>query len=555
MKMKKYLAIALIVLMAMTSTVGCSTTPTKLDTSKSSGPVTITLLTMESDSQWSFASTPNFKAIQAILLKKFNVNYQLETALSKDFETTVSTRFASGGKLPDIVDWGYSIDKLLALYGNGMIIKLNDLVDKYAPDIQALYKIRPFVKVSSSDNTGNIMRIPDQYMDNPQQRITVMTIRNDWLKKIGKTYADIKTPDDYYNALKAFQDKDVNGNGKKDEILTSIGIPTLNIVFSTAFGVKNMSDAANSWYPDSNGKIYSTMLGDGVKDYVTYMNKLYKEKLLDNNFMNQTGDQYNQKAYNNQIAGEAGPWWDSVCFNTPVRDKGFKDAELIPLVPSISANGAPFVNLKDLTGYGGMMITKDCKDPAAAMKVLNWGYTLEGSQMDYYGESGDGGNYYKKSVSTDGLKLADFSMTYTDKGTKAMAAEPLLWNKMGWNCIFMTKCLIGTGDDVASEFKTSFANAGLAADVQFNSNGLKDCVGKYGSAACDFATPTIAQSDTMTKYSDLFTYMDEEISKFITGADSISNWDAFVTKCKSMGIDNATAVKQQEYDSYKAIIK
>jgi len=543
--------------MLLSTLLGCQATSTDQQEGQTTkpqnpNPVTITLMTLESDTEWKVAETPNFKAIQKILLEKFNVDYQLETALSKEYETTISTRFASGKDLPDIVNYAYSASKMIDLYKNGLILKLNDLIDQNAPDFKTLLGTRPYLTVANGDREGNILRIPASYVENPQHLFSVMTIRKDWLKKVNLEMP--KTPDGFFNALKSFQDQDVNGNGKKDEILTAIGISKLNKVLGAAFGVKYMENAANSWYVDKAGKIYNTALTNDAKNYVTFMNQLYAAKLLDNDFLNQTSEQYNGKLYNNLVASEVGAWWDSVLLNTQVRDKGFADAELIPMVPSLSVNGQPMIYIKDLPGYGGFMITKDCNDPAAAMKVINWGYTLEGSQMNYYGETGKGGNYYEKATALDGLTLPEYQMQYTAKGKAAAAEEPLLWNKMGWVWELSTKCLIGNADSVAQEFSQSFGNAGTAADIQFNLNGLNDAVKKYGIPAVNFVAPSTEQSAQWKGYNDLWTYMDEMISKFVTGVEPMTNWDSFIAKCASMGINDATAIKQNQYDTYQRIM-
>ncbi len=174
--------------------------------------------------------------------------------------------------------------------------------------------------------------------------------------------------------------------------------------------------------------------------------------------------------------------------------------------------------------------------------------------MNYYGETGEGGDYYKKATALEGLTMPDYQMEYTEKGKSAAAEEPLLWNKMGWNWELSTKVLIGNADCIAQEFAQSFSNSGTAADVQFNLNGLNDAVNKYGIPAVNFVAPTTEQSTQWANYSDLWTYMDEMIGKFITGTEPVANWDAFVAKCESMGIKDATAIKQDQYDAYVKVM-
>lgn len=560
--MKRLITFGLIIGMLFTVVAGCSgkdnenaADNSNPGSSNSSQPVKITFMTLESDTQWGVKDTPNFKKIQEVLLEKFNVNYELEPILSKEYATTITTRFASGEKLPDMINHRFGSEKLLEVYQNKLILKLNDLVDKNAPDVKKLFEMRPNLIVANGDRDGNILRIPAQYIENPQHKITVMHIRNDWVQEIGMK--SIQTTDDLYKALKAFQEKDINKSGKPDEVLTGIGASGFNITLGSAFGVKNMTTAIDSWYFDSANKVYNTFTTPEAKEYVKYMNKLYSEKLLDQNYVNQTGEQYNEKLYNNKIAAKPGAWWDSVLMSMAVTDKGFK-CEHIPLMPPITANGKPTVYIKDLPGYGGIMITKDCKSPDLAMKIINWGYTLEGTIQNYYGETTpQGGDYYKKATALPGITLPNYQMEYTEKGKKAQDAEPLLWQKMGWNWESTTKLLLGNADAVAQEFYQAFGTekCGKAAEIQFNMNGLNDAEKKYGIPAINFVSPTAEQSKKWESYSDLWIYMDEQINKFISGAESITKWDEFVKNCEKMGLKEATSIKQEQYDTYRKVME
>jgi hypothetical protein len=256
------------------------------------------------------------------------------------------------------------------------------------------------------------------------------------------------------------------------------------------------------------------------------------------------------------ISSRVGAWWDSVLSSIAVKDKGF-DVEYIPLMPFVSSNNNPFVYLKDLPGYGGYMITKDCKHPELAMKTIDWGYSVEGTIQNYYGESSlEGGDYYRKATPLEGLTLPEYQMEYTEKGQAAQNEEPLLWAKMGWNLEFTTKVLLGNADAVAQEFYQAFGvdKCGLGADVQYNLKGLKDAEFTYGIPAINFVSPTSEQARKWEDFSDLWIYMDEQISKFITGVEPISNWDSFVAQCEKMGIKEATEIRQEQYDAYKKIM-
>ena len=51
-------------------------------------------------------------------------------------------------------------------------------------------------------------------------------------------------------------------------------------------------------------------------------------------------------------------------------------------------------------------------------------------------------------------------------------------------------------------------------------------------------------------YSDIDTYMDETISKFVVGDLSLDQFDSFVQQLKDMGIEDCIAIEQTAYDRY-----
>lgn len=49
---------------------------------------------------------------------------------------------------------------------------------------------------------------------------------------------------------------------------------------------------------------------------------------------------------------------------------------------------------------------------------------------------------------------------------------------------------------------------------------------------------------------EVYTYVDEMILKFITGAESFDNYDNYLNTLKSMEIERAIEIEQLAYDAY-----
>ena len=69
----------------------------------------------------------------------------------------------------------------------------------------------------------------------------------------------------------------------------------------------------------------------------------------------------------------------------------------------------------------------------------------------------------------------------------------------------------------------------------------------------DAVTMTTEESDEFyAKYTDIGTYAQTELLRFVVGDNSMDQWDTFVDTCKSMGIDDCVEIYQTAYDRYEA---
>ncbi len=570
MQLKKVLALLLAVIMTVAVFAGCSKggndsskpDASKPDSSKtessdsgdSDAPVPIVLLRSD-DNVPEYPlnmDRPNLQKIHDVLLEKFNVDWSIETIIGDKFDETLNTRFAAGDNLPDMIFRRLSDSRLLEVYNNGLIIGLNDLIDQYGPDVkQHMESDMPYLTIANGTADGTILRVP-QVVANIQHQVTTLNVRKDWLDACD---LDIPTtPDEFKQMLVAFNEQNVNGSGN---IVFLANYGNMNFSVGPAFGVMNATGASSSWWYDDDMKLYNSMLTDNMKEYVAWVNDLFEAGLIFPAFTNYTADQWNEVIYANKAGASVGAWWDGVIQHGTLKSKAI-EGEPIPIRNLQNKDGKSVNILKNLGGYNGFMITKDCARPDKAMEVINYGYTLEGTCLDYYGEFYPGGDYYvapDESSLDERLRgtLAPHTMGYTDKGNELMAENPQAWNMMGWNTSCLGQWLIGTAGDIAFEFSGTFQDCGLAADIDYNLDNLNFFI-KEGVTQIGFATPTDEQSAKIQEYDDLFAYMEENIQNFMMGARDLGEWDAFIEECKGMGIDEVTAIYQERFDAYVSIM-
>ncbi|NJL72832.1 MAG: extracellular solute-binding protein, partial [Candidatus Competibacteraceae bacterium] len=95
-------------------------------------------------------------------------------------------------------------------------IPLEDLIAKYAPRLTAIFKDRPDFKAMAVAPDNKIYSTPFAYSVGVANVPTNMFIYKPWLDKLG-----LKVPttvDEFHATLKAFKERDPNGNGKADEV-------------------------------------------------------------------------------------------------------------------------------------------------------------------------------------------------------------------------------------------------------------------------------------------------------------------------------------------------
>jgi len=214
-----------------------------------------------------------------------NVHIQWDAVPQENAVEKKNLLFA-GNDLPDVFMNVLNPTDEIRYGSQKVLIPLNDLIDKYAPNITQMFKDHPEVKKSITTTDGNIYGLPQFFIEPQHVRVPdKFYINVAWLKKLN--LAMPTTIDEFYNVLKAFKTQDPNGNGKADEVpvlfynaapnATIIDYRAFNNFFSifSAFGITD-------YFMVKDGKVLAGFMQDGYKDALKFTAKLYAEKLLDN---------------------------------------------------------------------------------------------------------------------------------------------------------------------------------------------------------------------------------------------------------------------------------
>jgi putative aldouronate transport system substrate-binding protein len=449
-----------------------------------------------------------------------------------DYDTAMQPVVASGQNLPDILlvppTWNNS--GVFKLATDGVIIPLDDLISKDAPDITKLLGSDPDLKALLTAPDGKIYTIADTPKYVNSMVASSFFIRQDWLDKIGQKAPT--TTDEWYNVLKAFKATDLNGNGQADELpISGIGSASISGFYNTlsyfgsAFGLT--SPTCNWWY-DSNGKVFCQYASQEYKNLLTFCNKLYSEGLVDKEPVRDEPN-FQSLTSTNVVGSFATLCGYLTLYDNLLSKAGVADGKYTLVAPPSGSNGLKLLKRDPTWNHYG--ITRDCKIPDIAIKWMNyvWG-------------------------SDDGVRLNDFGIegkTYTiGSDGKPHFTDYVLKNPDGldpYNALRVLGAsdtmMIRTPMDVYIEMQSGFPN------LQFEQSMVPNRVDPFPQVM----NTTDEQSVIDTYEPDFNTYVTEMQLKFITGAEPLSNFDAYVTTLNKMGMDKLLTVYQGKYNRAKGI--
>jgi putative aldouronate transport system substrate-binding protein len=253
----------------------------------------------------------------------------------------------------------------------GALVDLTPLIDKYGPNIKEAISQNSFNAIKVD---GKIFAIPHA-MSNTVG--TSLVIRKDWLDKLGLQVPT--TLDELTNVLKQFKDKDPGKNGDNNIPMSMrADAPMLDNVVG-AFGL------AAPWNV-VNGKLVPRAMDAAYKDYLIYMNDLYKQGLLDKEFAINKDATMKEK-FTSGKAGVVPLNWADIPTIADALKKNIPDAQYVYISALKGKDGK--AGLYATAGFDRLtFVPKSSKHPEDAIKYINAKLDKETFKMMAIGEEG-----------------------------------------------------------------------------------------------------------------------------------------------------------------------
>ncbi|MBO7746356.1 extracellular solute-binding protein [Paenibacillus sp. MWE-103] len=318
---------------------------------------------------------------------RISYDYVLATAVNERKATALAS-----DDMPDMIANILTNDDISTYGGSGMLVELDDYMDKYMPRLKKMLADNPEVEKASRTPDGKLYGFPapNAYSLWPGDGKYIRTsqlINKKWLDELGLAMPE--TTDDLVNVLTAFRDKDPNHNGKQDEIPYSFQYSDTwagnfgETVFGP-FGV--IGPGTNKFIQD--GKTVLAIQANGYKEAITYAKKLYADGLIDPEAFTQDASRYRAKgSAETPVYGLLNGWTgDLEVGPTRIGMETSDTVEYVPLPPLKGPAGTRLWN-NSISGLNTnrLVITTSAKNPEVLMRYVDEMYEADNSIQEVYG--------------------------------------------------------------------------------------------------------------------------------------------------------------------------
>lgn len=461
------------------------------------------------------------------LEKETNIHIDWEMVKQADWSTRLNLMFSSGDYADVILRGDVDIEE----YGvsQGIIVPL----DEYIPDNMPNYYSRLYMNdadkaLYASDGKmyfiGNLIAQSVNHTGNDY-------INKAWLDKLGLEIP--KTVDELTEVLIAFRDNDPNGNGEKDELAMSGGdlVNETQGVYThfAKFGVP--LNYRRYLTVDENNKVQFHGFYPGFRAACEWLNKLYKEGLMDMESITQDSNVWATKVnadrvgYTTYLRTLNTAWKPEIAQN------------YVSIIPPASEYGDQVPRLLELPTFGAAVTIANKYIP----ETLQWiDRQLETERMmvSYNGPLHPGGPMEPTmEISPEGK----YRVLHVPENNLLYSIVPV------WHAQFFAPAdyytdIYEMAPHRLERYQTS---------VQYEEAGVLEPQSYY--ILMSLVKPDNETSIELTRmYNDIDKFMRETISDFITNGVTDDKWQNYLKTLENLDIQRYIDLYQAAYDDYLA---
>ncbi len=445
-------------------------------------------------------------------------------------ETDALPTYLAANKAPDIIIFnGTASSSILSDFGvgGGKFLNYLDYLD-VMPNLTKAFEDYPITKAALTEMNGEAYAFP--FFDKSATFNSARPlVREDILTENGLEIP--KTVDDFYNCLKVL--KENTGEAQwipyfvDDE---SMWKPMVYAAFGTETNL-NFDD-------DGTGKVVFNRTSEQMKRFLTFMNKLYEEELIHQEYLTLEYQSHSDLSKNTAFL-DAGSQ-DRV----KAEDAADGQFHIKGVAPLTSEYDNTQTLVGKMIGSAKLLVSAETEYPEEVCRMLDVAYATE--DVEGSGLQGMSFSY--------GLEGENWTINETDKTWETIFPSDYSGNFNAYRNEFLIWANFGRADAIDGMVTSTPGNSRerQLAFVESVNPYMED--NYFPTKNLKFTEDEQYVMDN--KLADIKSYWQEMEGKFITGvADIETEWDAYVAEFDKMGIADVLAVYQSSYDRWVAAMK
>ncbi len=459
-----------------------------------------------------YAQSPNFKAWQ----EQTGVTVELR----EPADNAALLLALSSGDVPDIIvgQKNFYPGGITKLAEDGFAVDLSDKLPVWAPDYWALLQSDQQFMTSVMTNKkyhygmgGYLMPVDSEF-----RTWRGFLARKEYLDALKMDVPE--TMDEFYGFLV----------GVRDTLEKPYPFCVRNNMINDMLADGRLTSAYGLVSADQfqiDGKVHLGAYEPAYKDVLAYLNRLYNEKLLDNNFPSNTDDIVRAA----MMSGEAAVTSGATSWVAALTSGATEQPYNLVGIGSLVANKGdePMFGHADpvVTIYSWSFFPEECKDLETAIRFVNYLQAPGGRILSNYGIEGKTFEYVNGKPT-----LTDFVNKNPDGYTRDQLMR--VYGMLNWGCLHLREM--------------SVQRYPLQAQRDAISAWFVPGRDKY-VLVNDTIDPQYIKEYTQL-WTDIYTYIGESRVKFITGETPLTEFDKYLSTLKTMGMDRVLEIKQISYD-------
>ncbi|MFI7063718.1 extracellular solute-binding protein [Kribbella sp. NPDC050124] len=355
----------------------------------------------------------------------------------------------------------------------------------------------------------------------------VVVIRKDWLQKLN--LSEPKTLDQYFEVMKAFTERDPDGNGKKDTYGWTGAIKADGSLFGfdPIFGA---FDALGLWQ-QSGDSVEFVGTSDKYRDALAFIDKMNKAGVIDPDWKAQKPEDTAIKYQSGKVGLMQNDWCAALCAgNYSLFIKGNPKGVVEILDPPTGPGGASGSGTYSAAGMmlGISQQAIDAGKGENIAKVLEW-MAGPGYIPTVFGEEGKTKGHVKEAGGQ--IRLNNANTDYAS------------------NLQLVAVGIKGTTEELKSRYGGASTTQGDGSS--WSANEWLDTMSKYPKK--DVTSFSALPPPPVESGADLTRVINEGAFKFASGTQPLSGWGDYVASVKKTGLDAWTQNAQSRLKEVGAV--